>query len=128
VVHQLDHGWPRIGCNFNQVQPRFLSPLPGLLDADDTDLFAIVTDQANGADPDLVVDSDLLFFDGSEPPLWVSLGLRYMTWPAIKKARFSRAIAMPEKALGPPILAETRRLPGRTGAERWGESFPRFKL
>jgi hypothetical protein len=76
VVHELDHGWPGIGCNLNQVQPHLFGPFPSLFDADDADLLAILGNQAYGADPDLVVDSDLLFFDGSEPPLRVSFGSR----------------------------------------------------
>jgi hypothetical protein len=40
-------------------------------------LFTIFGDQTNGADPDLVVDSDLLFFDGSEPPLSVLSAFGY---------------------------------------------------
>ena len=72
MVHQLDHRGAGIRCNFNQVQPRFRRPFAGLVNADDSHLFTIFGDQTNGADPDLVVDSDLLFFDGSEPPLSVS--------------------------------------------------------
>jgi hypothetical protein len=44
----------------------------GFVNADDADLLAVFRDETNGADPDLVVDSDLWFFDGSEPPLLVS--------------------------------------------------------
>ncbi len=75
VVHQLDHGRPCVGGHLHQVQPRCLSALSGLVDADDTDLLALIADEANGADPDLVVDSDLLFFDGSDPPCLLSVGL-----------------------------------------------------
>ena len=88
MVHHLDHGWPGVGCNLNQVQPRFFRPFPGLLDADDADLLSVLGNKANGADPDLVVDSDLLFFDGSEPPLSVSSGGQQ---EPKKKARFNRA-------------------------------------
>ncbi len=94
VVHHLDHRGPSVGCNLNQVQPLFFSALSGFVDADDANLLAVVGNQTYGADPDLVVDSDLWFFDGSEPPLLVSLG-----------------------SLPGPILTEQKR-PGSTGPER----------
>jgi hypothetical protein len=106
VIHHLDHRGPRVGCNLNQVQPRFIRPFSSFLDADDTDLLTIIGNEANGADPDLVVDSDLLFFDGSEPPLVVSFRFQSgLEQGQTRKARLDRAHAASEKPHGPPILA-----------------------
>jgi hypothetical protein len=100
--------------------------LSGFVDADDPYLGTVLADETNGADPDLVVDSDLLFFDGSEPPLSVSLGAGRGT--SRKKSPVEpgqqRKGATSDRRLSPGP-GGTRILPEPKGG---GRSIPRFTL
>ena len=63
VIHHLDHGRAGLRRDLDQVHPSRLSALPGFVDGDDPDLLAIVLDQPNGADANLVVDAGSLVAD-----------------------------------------------------------------
>jgi hypothetical protein len=64
VVHHADHRGPRVRRYLHEVQGLLLRTLPRLLESNDTDLFALIVDQTNGADPDLLVDADSFVSDG----------------------------------------------------------------
>ena len=55
--------------HLHHVEPLREGTLPGVLQGDDADLVALVVDQADRADPDLLVDADSLLGDSSRPPL-----------------------------------------------------------
>ena len=63
VVHHFDHGWTRVGSDLNQIHRTYFGPFPGLVDRDDADLLTVVLNQPDGADPDLVVDTNSVLAD-----------------------------------------------------------------
>jgi hypothetical protein len=60
-VHDADHDGAGLGSNFDEIQTGICCGLAGLFEGDDADLFAAGTDQADGTQTDLIVDSNLGF-------------------------------------------------------------------
>ena len=63
VVHHLDDGRPGIRSNLYQIHPTIRSPLTGLIDGNDADLFTIVLDKPYRADPNLLIYARSSFAD-----------------------------------------------------------------
>jgi hypothetical protein len=61
VVHDLDHGWARHRCHFDEIEPALLGGSDRLVHRDDPYLLAVRTDQPHRTDPDLAIDPHPLF-------------------------------------------------------------------
>ena len=60
-VHDANHDRAGLGSHFDEIQTGICCGLPSLFEGDDADLFATGTDQADGGQTNLFVDTDLGF-------------------------------------------------------------------
>ena len=59
IVHDLADDGSGVGGNLYEIEPHITSHSQGLVDGDDTDLFAIGADEADRREPDSFIDSHL---------------------------------------------------------------------
>ncbi|GAA1249708.1 hypothetical protein GCM10009588_30630 [Microbacterium phyllosphaerae] len=59
VVHDLDHGRLRVGCDLDEVEVGFLRKAQRRLDADDADLLTRGADEADLGDADALIGAGI---------------------------------------------------------------------
>ncbi len=69
VVHHFDYWRPGFWGDFNQIHSSDSGPFSGVVDGNDADLLAIVLDQPDRADPDLVIYANSFLADLALPPM-----------------------------------------------------------
>jgi hypothetical protein len=70
-VHDADDDGACGGCDLDEVESRFFGGPAGLLERDDADLLPAGADEPDGAEVDLVVDTDFIV-DTRLPPCCVA--------------------------------------------------------
>jgi hypothetical protein len=67
VVHDTDHDRAGIRGDLDEVEPRFDGDGASLIERYDADLFAVSTDEPDGRETNLVIDTSFVV-DASLPP------------------------------------------------------------
>jgi len=66
-VHDADHDRPGVRRHLDEIEAGIGRDAAGFFDGDDADLLTIGTDETDGAQPDLFVDTNLVLDDGGSP-------------------------------------------------------------